>query len=136
MELAARDAQAWDFIEALDDGWEHSLDTRGANFSGGQKQRMLIARALASRPDILILDDSSSALDYQTDAALRRAIGRDYRGVSTIIVAQRVSSLAHADLILVLEQGRCIGAGTHAQLLASCPVYAEIATSQMGEVPA
>ena len=136
MELAARDAQAWDFIEALDDGWEHSLDTRGANFSGGQKQRMLIARALASRPDILILDDSSSALDYQTDADLRRAIGRDYRGVSTIIVAQRVSSLAHADLILVLEQGRCIGAGTHAQLLASCPIYAEIATSQMGEVPA
>lgn len=136
LELAARDAQAWEFIQALDDGLAHSLDTRGVNFSGGQKQRMLIARALAARPDILILDDASSALDYQTDAALRQAISRDYRGVTTIVVAQRVSSLAHADLILVMEHGRCIGKGTHEQLLQSCEIYAEIYASQMGEVPA
>ncbi len=136
LELAARDAQAWEFIEALDDGLAHGLDTRGVNFSGGQKQRLLIARALASRPEILILDDSSSALDYRTDAALRQAIARDYRGVTTVVVAQRVSSIAHADRILVMEQGRCIGMGTHEELLKTCETYAEIYASQMGEVPA
>ena len=136
LELAAKDAQAWEFIQALDDGLQHDLDTRGVNFSGGQKQRMLIARALAARPDILILDDSSSALDYATDAKLRQAIHRDYAGVTTVIIAQRISSIAHADLILVMEHGRCIGAGTHEQLLRDCPAYAEIHDSQMGEVPA
>lgn len=134
LELAAKDAQAWEFIQALDDGLDHDLDTRGVNFSGGQKQRMLIARALAGRPDILILDDSSSALDYKTDAELRKAIKRDYQGVTTIVVAQRVSSIAHSDLILVMEQGCCIGAGTHEQLLQSCDAYKEIYLSQMGEV--
>lgn len=134
LELAARDAQAWEFIQSLEDGMAHDLDTRGVNFSGGQKQRMLIARALAGHPEILILDDASSALDYRTDAELRRAIRRDYRDVTTIVVAQRVSSILHADQILVLEQGRCIGAGTHEQLLNSCDVYREIYLSQMGEV--
>ena len=134
LELAARDAQAWEFIQALEDGFDHDLETRGVNFSGGQKQRMLIARALAGHPDILILDDSSSALDYKTDAELRQAIKRDYSDVTTVVVAQRVSSIAHSDLIMVMEQGRCIGEGTHEQLLQSCESYREIYLSQMGEV--
>ncbi len=134
IELAVQDAQAAEFVAANQDGMNAQLAAKGANFSGGQKQRMLIARALAARPDVLILDDSSSALDYKTDAKLRQAIGRDYAGVTSIVVAQRVSSIAGADHILVLDKGRMLGYGTHEELLENCESYASISRSQMGEV--
>lgn len=128
---AAETAQAAEFIESLDDGYDHILSAKGVNLSGGQKQRLLIARALAGEPDILILDDSSSALDYKTDAALRAAL-RKQTQTTTIVVAQRVSSVMHADLILVLDEGEIIGQGTHTTLLDTCAVYREIVDSQMG----
>lgn len=128
---AAETAQAAEFIESLDDGYDHILSAKGVNLSGGQKQRLLIARALAGEPDILILDDSSSALDYKTDAALRAALRAQTR-TTTIVVAQRVSSVMHADLILVLDEGEIIGQGTHTTLLDTCAVYREIVDSQMG----
>ena len=128
---AARLAQAADFIEGFAEGYEHHLTAKGTNVSGGQRQRILIARALAGEPEILILDDASSALDYKTDAALRRAI-REEMHATTLVVAQRVSSVMHADLILVLDGGKIIGAGTHDAMLADCPTYKEISDSQMG----
>jgi ATP-binding cassette subfamily B protein len=106
---------------------------RGNNLSGGQKQRLLIARALAADPEILVLDDASSALDYQTDSNLRKALREHYRNTTTVLVTQRVSSLRHADLILVLQEGQVIGAGDHEQLMASCETYRTIAQAQMGE---
>ena len=127
---AARDAQA-SFIEEKG-GMEAEVVVRGNNLSGGQKQRLLIARALAADPEILILDDASSALDYQTDADLRRALRSGYRDTTTVLIAQRVSSLRHADLILVLQDGDVIGAGTHEELLRSCEEYRTIAHAQMG----
>ena len=132
IERAARCAQAWEFISALPDGLSHMLTSKGTNLSGGQRQRVLLARALAGSPEILLLDDSSSALDYKTDAALRQALRENYAGSTTLIAAQRVSSLLHADHILVLDEGRPIGYGTHDQLMASCPVYQEIAQTQLG----
>ena len=127
-------AQAGEFVRARRDQQEDGLSIRGANLSGGQRQRVLIARALAARPEILILDDSSSALDYKTDASLRRAIRAYLPDTTLVVVAQRVSSILHADHILVLENGRMIGYGTHEELLEHCSVYREIAHSQMGEV--
>ena len=134
---AATMAQAHEFISKLADGYDHKLTVKGTNLSGGQKQRLLISRALAGDPDILVLDDASSALDYKTDAALRTALREDAARktdtvTTTVIVAQRVSSIKHADLILVMDQGAVIGCGTHDQLLRSCAVYGEIAESQMG----
>lgn len=129
---AARDAQALDFVEQAG-GLDTPLEARGANLSGGQKQRLLIARALAGRPEILLLDDSSSALDYRTDAALRQVIRQDYGDTTTVIIAQRVSSVRTCDRILVLEEGRMAGFGAHAQLMADCPLYREISRLQMGE---
>ena len=129
---AAAYAQAESFIEELEDGYAHRLTARGTNLSGGQKQRVLIARALAARPEILILDDASSALDYRTDARLRRAVGEHFEQTTTIVVAQRVSSVRQADHILVLEEGRMLGFGTHEELMDSCASYREIAESQMG----
>ncbi len=131
MHRAARLAQAADFIEGFDEGYAHQLTAKGTNVSGGQRQRLLIARALAGDPQILVLDDASSALDYRTDANLRRAI-REEMHTTTVIVAQRVSSVMHADHILVLDHGRIIGAGKHEELLESCPAYREISDSQMG----
>ena len=125
-------AQAIDFIEGFEDGWEHMLTSKGTNVSGGQKQRLLITRALAGRPDILVLDDSSSALDYKTDSLLRRAIRESDTETTLIVVAQRISSVMNSDTIIVLEEGEIIGIGDHETLLRSCDVYREISESQMG----
>ena len=133
MRQAAADARAAEFIEAYEDGYRHQAAIHGSNLSGGQRQRLLITRALAGNPDILILDDSSSALDYKTDAALRKAILEHYRDTTTIIIAQRVSSIMSLDRILVMDEGRIIGQGTHEELLASCPQYLDIYHTQMGE---
>ncbi len=133
IERAARCAQAMEFISSLEDGFDHMLTAKGTNLSGGQKQRLLVARALAGDPEILILDDSSSALDYRTDAALRQALREEYGGVTSLIIAQRVSSILHADHILVLDEGKTLGYGTHEELMASCEVYREIARIQMSE---
>lgn len=129
---AARVAQASEFIEAITDGYSHVLSPRGTNLSGGQKQRLLIARAIAAHPDILILDDASSALDYRTDAMLRRALAEHLSGTTVVTVAQRVSSVMNCELILVLDDGKVIGAGTHDELMSSCPEYREISELQMG----
>ena len=133
IEKAAECAQAKEFIEALPERYEHMLTAKGTNLSGGQKQRVLVARALAAQPEILILDDSSSALDYKTDAKLRQSIAQHYSGTTTVIIAQRVSSILYADHILVLDNGRTIGYGRHEELLKTCPNYAEISQSQMGD---
>ncbi len=125
-------AQAKEFVEDENRGYYDKLNIKGANLSGGQKQRILIARALAAHPDILILDDSSSALDYHTDALLRKELKEHFKDTTTVIIAQRISSIMHADHILVLEDGAMIGYGTHEELLASCQVYQEIGRSQMG----
>ncbi len=130
--LAAEHAQA-DFIAQKEGGMEASVVVRGNNLSGGQKQRLLIARSLAAKPEILILDDASSALDYRTDANLRRDLRTNYRESTTLLVAQRVSSLRHADLILVLDDGVVIGAGTHEELMETCQEYRIIAQTQMGD---
>lgn len=130
LSAAATDAQAG-FIEEKEDGMAHEVAVRGNNLSGGQKQRLFIARALAANPEILVLDDASSALDYRTDASLRRAIAQNYRDTTKVIIAQRVSSIMHADLILVLEEGRIIGKGTHEQLMQTCSMYQNIARTQM-----
>ena len=129
---AITDAQA-DFIHEKEGGLNAEVMVRGNNLSGGQKQRILISRALAASPEILILDDASSALDYRTDANLRRALRQNYRDTTTVLVAQRISSLRHADLILVLSDGAVIGAGNHAHLMESCEEYRIIAQTQMGD---
>ncbi len=134
LQTAISDAMAEEFISKLDDGLDYMADVKGANLSGGQKQRVLIARALAANPEILILDDSSSALDYKTDAALRTAIARHHQDSTIIMVAQRVSSIQNMTNILVLDNGRAIGYGSHEHLLASCPAYQEIYHAQMGEL--
>lgn len=127
-------AQAEEFTQEKERSEGGMLDIRGANLSGGQKQRVLIARALAARPEILILDDSSSALDYRTDAMLRRQLKENFSGTTTILIAQRISSVMHADHILVLEDGEMIGYGTHEELLMGCAVYREISRSQTGDI--
>ena len=129
---AAKTAQAHEFIFAFPEGYGHMLAQKAANISGGQKQRLLIARAIAAKPEILVLDDSSSALDYKTDANLRAALREKLGGTTMVTVAQRVSSVKDCDLILVLDEGRIIGKGTHAELLESCAEYREISESQMG----
>lgn len=132
IEHAADDAKAREFIEGYEDTYEHRAAVHGSNLSGGQRQRILIARALAAAPEILILDDSSSALDYKTDATLRRAIREHHSDTTTIIVAQRISSIMSLDDILVLEEGKIIGHGTHEELMRSCNMYREIYKTQMG----
>ncbi|MBR4896356.1 MAG: ABC transporter ATP-binding protein, partial [Clostridia bacterium] len=130
---AAEYAQASPVLEEKRSGLDFELAIKGANLSGGQKQRMILSRALAGHPEILVLDDSSSALDYATDARLRLAIRDHFGGVTTnVIVAQRISSILHSDLILVMEDGHITGRGTHEELLRTCPLYREISDSQMG----
>lgn len=132
MEYAIADAMASEYIRSLDTGLEYVAAIKGANLSGGQKQRLLISRALAGDPEILILDDSSSALDYKTDASLRRAIFQRHGDAAIIMVAQRVSSVQGMTNILVMDEGRCIGYGSHAHLLDTCRQYREIYETQMG----
>ena len=124
-------AQAREFVDKLPDGEEHRIAQLGRNVSGGQKQRLSIARALAREPEILIFDDSFSALDYKTDAALRAELNGKLSGTTKIIVAQRISTIRHADEIIVLDRGEAVGIGTHDELMHSCAVYQEIARSQL-----
>lgn len=131
---AIRIAQAQSIIDEAPDGLGHMLTSRGTNISGGQKQRIIVARAIAADPEILVLDDASSALDYKTDASLRRAIHEALPNVTTIIIAQRISSIMNADHILVLDDGRVIGSGVHSQLLKDCAEYRLIAETQMGGI--
>lgn len=131
---AATHAMAAPFIHEKPGEYDYMADIKGANLSGGQKQRLLIARALAAKPEILVLDDAASALDYQTDASLRRNLREHYDGATTIVIAQRISSLLHADLILVLDEGKVIGCGTHEELLKTCDTYLDIYKSQMGDL--
>ncbi len=129
---AAKIAQADEFIESVNDKYLYKLSAKGTNLSGGQKQRVLLARAVAKNPEILILDDSSSALDYKTDAMFRKALKKNLNGVTCVIIAQRVSSIKDCSKIMVLDGGKMIGLGTHEQLLKKCSVYKNIADLQMG----
>lgn len=133
MKRAAKIAQAEDFILQKEDQYEDAIAQGGSNVSGGQKQRLSIARAIAKDPEIYIFDDSFSALDYKTDVALRRALKEETKDATVIIVAQRISTILHADQIIVLDEGKIAGIGTHEQLLRDCEVYYQIASSQLSE---
>lgn len=126
-------AQAKEFVENMDDKYESNLSQGGTNISGGQKQRISIARAIAREPEIYIFDDSFSALDYKTDLNLRKAIKKNVKDATCLIVAQRIGTIMHADKIIVLDKGKCVGMGTHKELLDSCEVYKEIALSQISK---
>ena len=127
---AAKDAQAYDFVMALPDGFDTMLDQGGTNVSGGQKQRLCIARAMLRHPAILILDDSTSAVDSATEAAIRESFAKNLAGTTVIMIAQRISSVRDADQILVLDDGTIAGQGTHDELMATNEVYQEIYNSQ------
>lgn len=133
MEKAAEYAASAEFIKKYEDAFDHNVTKLGSNLSGGQKQRVLISRALVANPKILLLDDSSSALDYRTDANVRKAIKEHYPEATTLVVAQRISSIMNSDEILVMDEGRIIGRGTHEYLLENCDTYKEIYMTQMGE---
>lgn len=133
LEKAAAIAQATEFIEQKEEGMESPIAQGGSNVSGGQKQRLSIARAIAKQPEIYIFDDSFSALDFKTDAALRKALKEETEEATTLIVAQRISTILHADRILVLDEGKVVGMGTHKELLQSCEVYQQIARSQLSQ---
>ncbi len=132
IENAARISQADEYISKFEDGYEHRIAAMGADLSGGQKQRLLVARAVAAHPEILLLDDSSSALDYATDAAMRRALAAELPEATVITVAQRVSSIRSCDRIIVLDRGEIVGNGTHAELMKNCAIYRETAIVQNG----
>ena len=131
LENAIALSQAKEFVDKLPDGTNYEIEQLGRNVSGGQKQRLSIARALARKPEILVFDDSFSALDYRTDAKLREGLNRELHDVTKIIVAQRISTIRHAEKILVLDRGEIVGMGTHDELMQFCKVYREIATSQL-----
>ena len=130
---AADVAQAGDFIRSLPSGLDSPVAQGGTNFSGGQKQRLSIARALVKKPELYIFDDSFSALDFKTDAALRKALAKETKDAAVLIIAQRVSTIQHASQIIVLNEGQMAGIGTHDELLKNCPVYREIYESQTKE---
>ena len=130
---ASKVAQAYEFISKMDDKFDSHIASGGTNISGGQKQRLSIARAIARNPEIYIFDDSFSALDYKTDSDLRHALKKNTKNATCLIVAQRIGTIMHADKIVVLDNGKCVGIGTHKELLKSCKVYKEIALSQLSE---
>lgn len=131
---AVEDSMAAAFVDSLENGLDYEAAIKGANLSGGQKQRILVARALAAKPEILVLDDSSSALDYRTDAAMRKAISGHHSQSTVIMIAQRISSVMNMTKILVLDNGKCIGYGTHEELMETCGTYRETYTAQMGAI--
>ncbi len=133
IKAASEYAMATEFIEGKTEGFQTKVAVRGADLSGGQKQRLLISRALAAHPEILILDDSSSALDYKTDASLRKELQNHFKETTTIMIAQRISSIMSSDHICVLEDGEIVGYGTHQELIESCDIYREISESQLEE---
>ena len=133
MKEAAEIAQAQEFIESKKEAFESPVAQGGTNVSGGQKQRLSIARAIAGRPKIFLFDDSFSALDYKTDAVLRKALHEKLSDATVVIVAQRISTILHADQIIVLDDGRIAGIGKHENLLQTCEAYQEIAKSQLSE---
>lgn len=133
IQAAVRTAQSADFVVKLEGGYDGAVAQGGANFSGGQKQRLSIARAICRRPEIYIFDDSFSALDYKTDRVLRSALKKETAGVTSLIVAQRIGTIKDADRIVVVDEGRAVGIGTHDELMASCEVYREIALSQLSK---
>ncbi len=130
---AATTAQAIDFISEMPDGFEGRIAQGGTNVSGGQKQRLSIGRALVRRPEIYLFDDSFSALDFKTDARLRQALRQETQASTVLVVAQRVATVMDADLIVVIDEGRIVGTGTHRELLKTCSVYREIVASQLAE---
>ena len=131
IEVATKVAQA-EFIYEKENEMSHQMAQRGMNLSGGQKQRVLIARAIAGKPDIIILDDASSALDYKTDMNMRKALKKELKQTTMIIIAQRIASLRDSDLILLVDDGKIIGAGTHQELMTTSSIYQEIAYYQLG----
>ena len=131
MRRAADIAQATEFIEQREGAWDSEISQGGSNVSGGQRQRLSIARALAKRPEVIVFDDSFSALDYKTDALLREQLSSHEKDSAVVVVAQRIATIMHADQVIVLDEGRVVGRGTHEQLLRSCPAYLEIAQSQL-----
>lgn len=133
IQLAIKQAQGKDFVEKMPDGYDSHISQGGKNVSGGQKQRLSIARAFARKSEILIFDDSFSALDYKTDKALRRTINKELKGTTCLIVAQRIGTIKNADKIIVLDNGNMVGIGKHEELLKNCPVYKEIALSQLSK---
>lgn len=133
MERAVDIAQGTEFISKLEEGLDSKIAQSGSNISGGQKQRLAIARAVAREPEILIFDDSFSALDYKTDKELRKRLSENLQGTTCVIVAQRIGTIRHADKIIVLEDGRAVGIGTHEELMKNCSVYQEIALSQLSQ---
>ena len=133
LEHALEVAQASDFVHSLPDGLDSYVAQGGTNFSGGQKQRLSIARALVKKPELYIFDDSFSALDFKTDAALRKALEKETEDVAVLIIAQRVSTIRHAHQIIVLNEGKMVGKGTHEELMKTCDVYQEIVNSQTKE---
>ena len=134
MYKAAEIAQALEFIEGKEDKFDSEISQGGSNVSGGQKQRLSIARALAKNPKILLFDDSFSALDYKTDVKLRKTLREKMQDTTTIIVAQRIATILNADKIIVMNEGEVVGIGKHQELLKTCPTYLEIAESQWSEV--
>ena len=130
---AAKVAQADEFIEKMDNKYETHIAQGGTNVSGGQKQRLAIARAIARDPEIYIFDDSFSALDYKTDAVLRKELKNYTKNATSLIVAQRIGTIMNADKIVVLDSGKCVGMGTHKELLKNCEVYKQIALSQLSK---
>lgn len=133
IEEAIKVAQAEDFVTKMDDGYDSHIAQGGTNVSGGQKQRLAIARAIARKPEIYIFDDSFSALDYKTDSVLRKELKKYTKDATSLIVAQRIGTILYADKIIVLDEGKCVGMGTHKELLKNCEVYREIALSQLSK---
>ena len=131
--MAVSVAQGADFVEKMENQYEASVSQGGTNLSGGQKQRLSIARAICRRPEIYIFDDSFPALDYKTDHILRSVLKKETAGITSLIVAQRIGTIMNADQIIVLDEGKMVGKGTHKELLRDCAVYKEIAMSQLSE---